>query len=161
MKDNRLFFTNERAAISPHLCTQESVMNIVPSSIAVRRCLGAAALGGALILAAGCGHNSIVGKWQGQESKAGASSVIEFTPDGKETITRSAGRMSIVVNANYVVKDDNIQVTATGMTMNGQSLPVPPQLSAAQNIPFKLDGDSLTMTPPGSSQAVTLTRIKQ
>jgi hypothetical protein len=133
----------------------------------ISRFLATTVIGGLLILATGCGHNSIVGKWQGNVPIQGQTVPVtmEFKSDGTETQTASVqspiGTMSIVANGTYTVKDTDLQMTQTSVTLNGRTSPAMPQATKVQTVPFKLDGDTLTLTPPNTAQPATLTRVKQ
>ncbi len=114
---------------------------------------------------AGCAHkDTIVGKWQGTLTQPNGSinTTMEFTPDGKEIIsgqaTAGGTTLDIGVNGTYKVDGANLTQTLTTMTMRGRPMPIPAH--PAQPAPFKLDGDHLTLTNPGSNQALTLTRVK-
>ena len=114
---------------------------------------------------AGCAPKpTIVGKWQGTMTQPSGSinTVMEFTPDGKETITGKATAAGVTVDitaaGTYTVDGTNLTQTLTTMTAHGQTMPIPAH--PPQPAPFTLDGDHLTLTNPGSNQPLTLTRVK-
>lgn len=115
---------------------------------------------------AGCAPKpTIVGKWQGTVTQAGASlnTTMEFTSDGKEKITAQGsggggGTVDISATGTYAVSGTDLTQTLTTMTLRGQTLPIPP--GQAKHGAFTLDGDHLTLTNPGSNQSLTLTRVK-
>ena len=114
---------------------------------------------------AGCAPKpTLVGKWQGVVTQPSGSinTIMEFTPDGKETIAgkASAGGMTadITASGTYTVDGANLTQTLTTMMLRGRTMPIPPH--QANHGPFTLDGDHLTLTNPGSNQSLTLTRVK-
>ena len=75
---------------------------------------------------------TIVGKWQGTMTQPGGAvnTTMEFTPDGKETISAQAPvagtPMDIGVSGTYKVDGTNLTQTLTTMTMRGRTMPIPP-----------------------------------
>lgn len=116
---------------------------------------------------AGCGHHkdTIVGKWQitNHQPAGTVNTTVEFTADGKETITAQGSNgglpMNGAVSGAYTVSGTNLTQRFTKMTMNGRSRPLPPMKPGPD--PFTLDGDHLTLTDPSSQKPLTLTRVKK
>ena len=132
---------------------------------AAARLIPLAALTLMSLAVAGCAPKpTIVGKWQGTVTQSGRAinTVMEFTPDGKEAITGQGGRagmtVNIAVSGTYIVSGTNLTQNLTTMTMGTRTMPIPPQ--QAKPTPFTLDGDHLTLTNPGTSESLTLTRVK-
>ena len=115
---------------------------------------------------AGCAHkDTLVGKWQGTVTQPGGSiyATFDFTPDGRETIhsaiNQGARTRTIDVRGTYRVNGTNLTQNLTAMTMDFQTMPIPP--NQAQTAPFMLEGDHLTLTNPGTGESLTLTRVKE
>ena len=129
------------------------------------RFLGVSAI--ALLLGlsiAGCAKKSIVGKWSGDVplpgSRGTVNAIVEFKPDGTLTSTVSKGGMTVLVQENYTIKDSVITETATSISVNGSTVPLPPQQAQPQTATFNIDSDTLKLTNSRTSQTVTLTRVK-
>lgn len=125
-----------------------------------------------LIAAAGCGaKKSVVGKWSGTASIPGqagvggsTAAVYEFKADGTETIGLTVptpiGKAAITTVGTYAVKDDTLTQTFTSAALNGKTIPVPPASSAPLQSKFKLNGDTLTLSPVNNPTQIVLTRVK-
>ncbi len=117
------------------------------------------------LLTTGCMKKSVVGKWSGSLSMPGAigpsvNAILEYKPDGTETITINEAGRTFVANGKYTVKDDTLMETMSSISTRGRTYSMPPQSSKAKSTHFKLDGDNLILSTPGVSQSLTLTRVK-
>ncbi len=114
---------------------------------------------------AGCASPkpTVVGKWQGTVTQPGGnmSTLFEFTPDNKETITVTPVGVPtiIVIHGTYAINGANMTQTFTTITMGSQTRPAP--ASSGSPRPFTLDGDHLMLSDPTGKQTMTLTRVKQ
>lgn len=122
-----------------------------------------------LTVAAGCGaKKSVTGKWSGTASIPGqggsAAAVYEFKADGTEmialTVPTPIGKAAITTVGTYAVKDDTLTQTFTSAALNGKPIPVPPASSAPLQSKFKLNGDTLTLSPVNNPTQIVLTRVK-
>jgi hypothetical protein len=88
----------------------------------------------------GCGGGKagLVGKWY----SASEAETVEFTADGKMTVTGDDGT---VADLTYTTKDGQITVTVMGQTAT---------------TPYTLAGDSLTVTNLDTQKPVTYERVK-
>jgi hypothetical protein len=135
-----------------------------PSSLRSLRRLAGVALPGVLLAAApGCGHNSVVGRWQGKLPLGNNTSqmVVEFKPDGTDTRTIKALTGTNVLSDTYALKDDTLQITPKGLAIDGKSYGLPSLYSAPENLTMKfINSDTLSLTMDGQPQPFTLTRVK-
>jgi hypothetical protein len=87
----------------------------------------------------GCGGKAgLVGKWY----SASDAETIEFTADGKMTVTGDDGT---VMDLTYTTKDGQITVAVMGQTAT---------------TPYTLDGDTLTVTDLDTQKPVIYERVK-
>jgi hypothetical protein len=128
-----------------------------------RRLAGVALLGVLLSAASGCGHSSIVGKWQGELPLGNNTSqmVVQFNSDGTDTRTIKALTGTNVLSDTYVFKDDTLQMTPKHLAIDGKSYALPSLYSAPETLTVKVIGsDTLSLTMDGQTQPFTLTRVK-
>lgn len=120
------------------------------------------------LLAAGCSHKpTVVGTWNATTTERGApvTLTMTLTDDGKETIkaegTTPLGPVSMQGTGTYTATDTALtqKMTSFTVTMNGKSQPGGPSANQTETDTYKLDGDTLTLTPP-SGKAQTFTRAK-
>lgn len=121
-----------------------------------------------LLLLTGCHKDTVVGKWQGTSPGPGGSPVAmtyNFTQDGKETIDiqTQGGPVTFQVTGagTYTADGANLTQTITSMTIKNKTFTLPASQIKAHTAPFKLNGDTLTLTNPQSEQSMSLTRVKE
>lgn len=121
-----------------------------------------------VLLLTGCHKDTVVGKWSGTAPGPGGAAAVmtyNFTEDGKETvgIQTQGGPATFTINVGgtYKVDGANLTQTITSMTLGSRTITLPPGKSQPRTAPFKLDGDTLTLSNPQSSQPVKLTRVKE
>lgn len=127
-----------------------------------------AAVLAAVALTAGCAHKpSVVGAWSGAvASPQGmtAKTTIVFMADGKETmaVNIAGGRapLALASTGTYTVTDTSLTQTFDTISVRGVSHPFPPGRPNSETDQFKLAGDTLTLTKPGSPVPLVLTRDK-
>lgn len=116
------------------------------------------------LLIAGCGaKNPLVGKWTGNVSARGMSVPVtmQFTDDGKETQSLQLMGQTMTSQGTYTAKDGTITQTLTSSTVNGRALPTPAgSAGRSQTAQYKVEGDTLTVTPTSGGPQVVLTRQK-
>ena len=71
------------------------------------------------------------------------------------------GQMAVVASGTYAAQGSTLKMTQTSMTVNGHPAPASVRLGQGGTAAFKVDSNSLTLTPPGGLQPLTLTRVKQ
>ncbi len=124
---------------------------------------------GLLLIAAlplGCAHHpSIVGTWSGttQTGRATAQATFTFTEDGQETmaaqISNGPVHMSLGSTGRYAVSGASLTQTVTAIIVNGKPVPYPPNAPPkSETDQFTLNGNTLTLTKPGSPIPLVLTR---
>ena len=96
---------------------------------------------GLVLVFAGCGGKAgIVGKW----TDSSDNSTVEFTSDGKMLVSGPDGAGSVELGDKLA--GDKITLTLAGQEMG--------------TVPYKLDGDSLTVDDPQGGAPLSLTRAK-
>lgn len=89
---------------------------------------------GLVLVFTGCGGKAgIVGKWHSD----GEADTVEFTSDGKMTVTPDSGEGAL--DLTYKVEGSKITISAMGID----------QISE-----FTIDGDTMTVSPEGDAQMV-------
>jgi uncharacterized protein (TIGR03066 family) len=91
----------------------------------------------------------LVGKWLRKEKVAGPSVVMEFTKDGKATLTLGGGGKDITLPATYKVDGDKLTTTTN---LDGK------ETSQTDTI-LKLTDDELVLRSARGNEQ-TLTRVK-
>jgi hypothetical protein len=136
-------------------------MNMQTKSRYSSLCVLAVLLG--VVIVSGCAKKTVVGKWTGTLPGPGGMPLqgsVEFKEDGTASQVISVMGQSATVQGTYKYENDTLTETLNSISAAGQNR----QLNGSANMlsaKVKLDGDSMTLTPPDSTKTYTLKRDAQ
>jgi hypothetical protein len=110
---------------------------------------------------AGCAKPSVAGKWTGNlpvRDGVTIPSTIEFKADGTETGVATAFGHDVTMTGTWKIDGDTLTQTITSIKIGGRDNPMAGKSDTSK---FKLEGNTLTITPTAGSAPYTLTRSPQ
>ena len=121
-----------------------------------------------LLLATGCSHKpAYLGTWNATTNAPQGTPIkmtLTLTEDGKETVVAQAsspvGSVTMQANGAYTATDTALTQNFTSATLNGKPMPAGSGPIQSETDQFKVDGDTLTLTPPNGRAPQAFTRAK-
>lgn len=117
-----------------------------------------------ILAVAGCSKpNPIIGKWlttaPGMTPGAPQQQVtMTFDDKGNETMSQQIGGASISFVSTYKIENGQLTQTLKSATFGGVTRTGSGQ---TRTFPYKIDGDTLTLTSPTGHGNMTFTRVKE
>lgn len=117
-----------------------------------------------ILAVAGCSKpNPIIGKWQTTAPGAmpGAPQqqvIMTFDDKGNETMSQQIGSMSISFVSTYKTENGQLSQTLKSATIGGVTRSGSGQ---TRSFPYKIDGDTMTLTSPVGHGEMVFTRVKE
>ncbi len=131
------------------------------------RITGVGVLAAGLMMTTGCSHKpSVVGTWNATIAERGTPVKLTLTlsKDGKETMqaeaTTPVGKVTMQGAGTYTATDTTLTQNFTSTSINGRPLPAGAGPIKSETDQFKVEGDTLTLTPPNGRAAQAFTRAK-
>jgi hypothetical protein len=118
-------------------------------------------LAGTLLAAAGCTPQSVQGKWAGTAYDANGKTVpfaVQFKPDGAEEATTTENGKPLTIGGMWTSQGDTITTTYTDAFVAEKQMRISKRTISAT---FKVQGNTLTLTPTDGGPVQVLTRMAQ
>jgi len=119
----------------------------------------------AAVLAAGCGKNPLIGKWTGSSTLQGVpvNATLSLAKDGtfflEQKIEYGVMKLDSTQKGTWVENEGNLDFTVTEITAAGKKQPMKEPLKQSQA--YKLEKDTLTISPGHGLPDVAMTRVKE
>lgn len=119
----------------------------------------------AAVLAGGCGKNPLIGKWTGSATvqMVPVNITLDLAKDGtfflEQKIEYGVVKMNTTQKGTWVENEGKLDFTVTDISVAGKKQPVKEPIKQSQA--YKIDKDTLTISPGGGLGDVALTRVKE
>ncbi|HOC31149.1 MAG TPA: hypothetical protein PKK84_02800 [Armatimonadota bacterium] len=119
----------------------------------------------AAVLVAGCGKNPLIGKWTGSATvqMVPVNITLDLAKDGtfflEQKIEYGVVKMNSTQKGTWIENEGNLDFTVTEVTAAGKKQPMKEPIKQSQA--YKIDKDTLTISPGGGLGDVALTRVKE
>lgn len=119
----------------------------------------------AAVLTSGCNKNPLIGKWTGSTTvqMVPVNVTLDLAKDGtfqlEQKIEYGVVKMVSAQKGTWVENEGNLDFTVTEISTAGKKQPMKEPLKQSQA--YKIDKDTLTISPGGGLGDVALTRVKE